>query len=92
MIVRLSKKKKDNSQLYHRRGKKLYKRRIITEENSKAKGYIRINCETQSTHCIEIKKKKKQISNDYKVNHPRETSSEAVPRINLIIAKQQNKS
>lgn len=26
-----------------------------TEENSKAKGYIRINCETQSTHCNEIK-------------------------------------
>lgn len=26
-------------------------RRIHTEENSKAEGYIRNNCETQSTHC-----------------------------------------
>lgn len=38
---------------FHQKEKQVYfGRRIHTEENSKAKGYIRNNCETQSTHCI----------------------------------------
>ena len=40
---------------FHQKEKQVYfGRRIHTEENSKAKGYIRNNCETQSTHCIKI--------------------------------------